>query len=145
MVVIVIAAMGIIYVLKLNSKKDRKVELIIGISAGVSIILVMYNLILTTHSNIRIEKNRIAHITLENIQRNWLSPQIELSNNYPEGFFLYKSMTQDVDYGIAVPIEYDSVKRIQIEISTSIRIFQAMEDFLTIGSHDLTGSNVLDK
>ena len=142
MVVIVIAAMGIIYVLKLNSKKDRKVELIIGISAGVSIILVMYNLILTTHSNIRIEKNRIAHITLENIQRNWLSPQIELSNNYPEGFFLYKSMTQDVDYGIAVPIEYDSVKRIQIEISTSIRIFQAMEDFLTIGSHDLTGSNV---
>lgn len=142
LIVIAILITGVVYVRRLSSEKDRKLELIIGLSAGVSIILVMFNLILTTHSNNRIEENRIAHNTLENIQRNWLSPQIDLSKNYPEGFFLYRSMTPDADYGTEEPLAYDAAKRKQIEIATSIRVFQAMEDYLTIGSHDLTGNNV---
>lgn len=140
--VVIIILIGVIYIIKLNTQKDRKLELIIGLTAGVSIILVMYSLILTTHSNIQIEKSRNATTTLENIQRNWLSPQIELSQSYPEGFFLYKSITPDADHGNTAPIEYDPAKRAQIEIATSIRIFQAIEDYLTLGSHDLTGSNV---
>jgi hypothetical protein len=140
--VITIVILGFVYVIRLKTQKDRKLELIIGISAGVSIILVMYNIIITTHSNIRIEENRNAHITLENTQRNWLAPQHELSQDYPEGFFLYKSITPDADFGLVEPTNFDTIKRYQIEISTSIRIFQAMEDFLTIGSHDLTGKNV---
>jgi hypothetical protein len=142
LLVIFIIVFGFIFVLKLNSEKDRKLELIIGISASVSIVLVMYNMIITTHSNIRIEKNRNAHITLENIQRNWLAPQIELSQNYPEGFFLFKSMTPDADHGTYEPMEYDPAKRMQIEIAASIRIFQAIEDFLTIGTHGETGTYV---
>ena len=85
--VISIVILGFAYVIRLKTQKDRKLELIIGISAGVSIILVMYNIIITTHSNIRIEENKNAHITLENTQRNWLAPQHELSKDYPEGFF----------------------------------------------------------
>lgn len=138
----IIIIIGCVFVKKLDTKKDRKLELIIGITAGVSIILVMYNLILSTLSNNRIEENRIAHVTLENIQRNWLSPQLELSKAYPEGFFLYKSMTPDADYGKFEPISYDPAKRKQIEISSSIKIFQAMEDYLTIGSHDITGKGI---
>lgn len=140
--VVTIIIVGFVFVKKLNTEKDRKLELIIGITAGVSIIMVMYNLILNTHSNNRIEENRTAHITLENIQRNWLSPQIELSQAYPEGFFLFKSMTPDLNHDRFEPADYDPAKRNQIEIVSSIRVFQAMEDFLTIGSHDLTGSNV---
>ena len=117
--VLLVVIIGFIFVIRLNSEKDRKLELIIGISAGVSIILVMYNLILATHSNNRIEENRNAHITLENIQRNWLSPQIELSQKYPEGFFLFKSMTPDADHEDHEPIDYDPAKRIQIEIVTT--------------------------
>ena len=138
----IIIIIGCVFVKKLDTKKDRKLELIIGITAGVSIILVMYNLILSTLSNNRIEEDRIAHVTLENIQRNWLSPQLELSKAYPEGFFLYKSMTPDADYGKFEPISYDPAKRKQIEISSSIKIFQAMEDYLTIGSHDITGKGI---
>lgn len=140
--VVTIVVVGFIFVKRLNTEKDRKLELIIGITAGVSIIMVMYNLILNTHSNNRVEENRTAHITLENIQRNWLSPQMELSQAYPEGFFLFKSMTPDVNHEDFEPIIYDPAKRKQLEIVSSIRVFQAMEDFLTIGSHDLTGSNV---
>ena len=55
---------------------------------------------------------------------------------------MYKSITPDANFGEDEPTEYDPLKRIQIEVTTSIRIFQAMEDFLTMGSHDLTGSNV---
>jgi hypothetical protein len=140
--VLVILFSGFIYIKKLDTGKDRKLELIIGITAGVSIIMVMYNLILNTHSNARIEKNRTTHNTLENIQRNWLSPQIELSQNYPEGYFLFKSLTPDADHADFEPIPYDPAKRNQIEIVSSIRIFQAMEDFLTLGSSDITGKNI---
>ena len=140
--VVGILVVGFSYVKNLNNEKDRKLELIIGIVAGVSIILVMYSLILNTHSNNRIEKNRIVHITLENIQRNWLSPQTDLSNAYPEGFFLFKSLTPDAYHGNIEPAEYDRAKRKQLEIVSSIRIFQAMEDFLTLGFQDITGKNI---
>ena len=38
---VIIIAVGCLFVKKLDTKKDRKLELIIGITAGVSIILVM--------------------------------------------------------------------------------------------------------
>jgi hypothetical protein len=142
LIVIIILAIGFIYIKSLNTEKDRKLELIIGITAGVLIIMVMYNLTLNTHSNDRIEKNRTTHNTIENIQRNWLSPQIDLSRAYPEGFFLFKSLTPDADHGAYEPTLYDPAKRNQIEIVTSIRIFQAMEDFLTLGADDVTGKNI---
>ena len=56
-IVIAIVIGGLFFVMKLKAEKDRKLELIIGISAGVSIILVMYSMIISTHSNIRIEEN----------------------------------------------------------------------------------------
>lgn len=133
---------GYFSVYRLKTEKDRKIELIIQILAAVSVVLVAYNLILSTQSNKRIEENRNADITLRNIQRNWLSPQVELSKLYPESYFLYRSMTPDSDYCGLEPEVYDPVKRKQIEIAYSFRIFQAMEDFLTIGSHDLTGKYV---
>jgi len=142
LIVLIILVVGFIYIKNLNTEKDRKLELIIGITAGVSIIMVMYNLILNTHSNDRVEKNRVTHNTLENIQRNWLSPQIDLSHAYPEGFFLFKSLTPDADHGDFEPAIYDAAKRNQIEITSAIRIFQAMEDFLTRGSNDITGKNI---
>lgn len=140
--VVLFLIIGYFSVYRLKTEKDRKIELIIQILAAVSVVLVAYNLILSTQSNKRIEENRIADITLRNIQRNWLSPQIELSKLYPESYFLYKSMTPDSDYCGFEPEAYDPAKRKQIEIAYSFRIFQAMEDFLTIGSHDLTGKYV---
>ncbi|WP_375239547.1 hypothetical protein [Aurantibacter sp.] len=141
-IVIIILIFGFLYIKNLKTEKDRKLELIIGITASVSIILVMYNLIINTNSNKRIEKNRTTHNTLENIQRNWLTPQIELAQLYPEGFYLFKSLTPDTDHGNIEPIDYDQAKRIQIEIASSIRIFQAMEDFLSLGSNDITGKDI---
>ncbi|MFT7073815.1 MAG: hypothetical protein ACJAX3_002815, partial [Patiriisocius sp.] len=91
--------------------KKQKTRVNNGITAGVLIIMVMYNLTLNTHSNDRIEKNRTTHNTIENIQRNWLSPQIDLSRAYPEGFFLFKSLTPDADHGAYEPTLYDPAKR----------------------------------
>ena len=51
-------------------------------------------------------------------------------------------MTQDVDHGNQESKNYDPIKRKQIEIAYSIHIFQAMEDFLTIGAHDLNDTYV---
>ena len=145
-VILVIGAvfltLGCLLVIRLKTEKARKIELIVEILAAVSVVLVAYNLILSTESNKRIEENRIAHITLENIQRNWLSPQIELSALYPESYFLYRSITPDSDYCQLEPEYYDPARRKQIEIAYSFRIFQAMEDFLTIGSRDVTGKYV---
>ncbi|PIB35278.1 hypothetical protein BFP72_07635 [Reichenbachiella sp. 5M10] len=127
---------------RLEAEQDRKLELLIGIPTAISVILVAYNLILSTHSNKRIEENRAANTTLENIQRNWLSPQIELSKFYPESHFLYRSMTPESHYVDVWPQSYDPSKRAQIEVVYSFRVFQAMEDYLTIGAHDLTGQYV---
>ena len=134
--------LGFWVVQKLAAEKDRKLELMLKVTAAVSVILVCYNLILSTQSNNRIEENRVANLTLENIKRNWLTPQTELADAYPEGFFLYRSMTPDIDYHGYAPKDFDSAKREQIEVIYSIRVFQAMEDFLTIGAYDLTGKYV---
>lgn len=139
--VLAILVIGFVYIKNLKTEKDRKLELIFQITAGVSIIMVMYNLILNTHSNNRVESNRTDHNTLENTQRSWLAPQIHLSQVYPEGFFLFKSLTPDVDHGDFEPISYDPARRKQIEIASSIRIFQAMEDYLILGSNDVTGKS----
>ncbi len=132
------------FVRKLDVSKDKKFELTIRNIATVSVFLVIYNIFLSVRSNNRIEKNRLSASTLDNIQRNWLSPQKELVQSFPEGFFLYASMIPDVDFGRpdSMPKQYDVAKRKQLETYYSLRIFQAMEDFLTIGSYDITGKYV---
>ena len=76
--------------------------------------LVIYNLYINFQSDERIEKNRIAYNTIENIRNNYLGPQRELLNNYPEGYFLYASMNQDTDLQLTEPTNYDPIKRKQL-------------------------------
>jgi hypothetical protein len=51
-------------------------------------------------------------------------------------------MTPDANLGAATPILFDSIKRNQVEIFSSIRVYQAMEDFLSTGAYDITGNYV---
>lgn len=144
-VILLVSAFWVIghfYIRRLDIARDKKFELTIRNIAAISVILVIYNIFISERSNRRIEKNRLAFNTLENIQRNWLAPQKELAESYPEGYFLYTSMTPDADFGHLTPLQFDPVKRKQLEVYSSLRIFQAMEDFLTIGSYDLTGKYV---
>jgi len=127
---------------KLSSTREKKFELTIRVIAATSVILIIYNVLITSQSNIEIEDNRNTFNTLTSIQRNWLSPQLDLFDAYPESYFLYQEMTPDVQYTEAMPETYDQVKREQLEVIYSIRVFQAIEDFLTIGKHDLTGQYV---
>ncbi len=140
--VAVVWAIGHFFVQRLDVKTGKKFELTIANLAALSVFLVTYNIYVSVVSNDRIEKNRIAYNTLENIERNWLQPQKELLENYPEGYFLYASMTPDADFGSQAPEIFDSVKRRQLEVYGSIRVFQVMEDFLTFGAWDITGSYV---
>lgn len=142
LIMFILLAIGYFVIYRLKTERDRKLELVIMFPAALTVILVGYNLILSTQSNDRIEQNRIANMTIENIQRNWLSPQVELTKYFPESYFLYKSMTPDSSYGQFEPLNYDHAKRDQIEVVYSFRVFQAIEDFLTIGSYDLTGKYV---
>lgn len=134
--------LGYWYVCRLNLGKEKEFELSIKNLASLSVLLVIYNMYITSRSNEEAERNRLSYNTLMNIQRNWLEPQKELLQNYPEGYFLYASMLQDLDLSITPPENYDISKRKQIEAYYSIRMFQAIEDFLSTGSFDITGRYV---
>ena len=140
--VLLLWLVGYYFILKLDVPRDKKFELTIRNIAALSVFLVTYNIYLNIRSNNKIEKNRISYNTLQNIQHNWLEPQQELLNYYPEGYFLYSSMTQDEQFQVPPPEKFDAAKREQVEVYNSIRIFQAMEDFLSTGSYDITGSYV---
>jgi hypothetical protein len=93
------------------------------------LILVIYNIYYSTRSDDDAEKNRQAYNTLTNIQRNWLDPQNELVKEYPEGYFLYTSMTQDAAFVEPAPEKFDATKREQEEVYNSIRIFRLLKIF----------------
>src|SRR5688572_5050163 len=132
-VLILVYVVGYELIRRLEVPVEKKYELSLRLMASLSFFLVIYNIYVSIRSNDRIEENRAAYNTIENIQRNWLDPQMELLQNYPEGYFLYSSMVQDADFGIEVPQKYDPIKRKQLEVYYSFRVFQSMEDFLTTG------------
>lgn len=125
-----------------NLPDVERFRLMISYYGGLAMILLGYNIFINIRSNNRIEKNRIAYNTLENIQRNFLYPQKEALESYPEGFFLYASMNQDVDMHHLEPKSFDPAKRVEVEIYCSIRVFQAVEDFLSTAQYDITGMYV---
>ncbi|MGX7667255.1 hypothetical protein [Flavobacterium pedocola] len=141
-IIILIYLIGYELIRRLEVTVDKKYELSLRLLASLSFFLIIYNIYVSIRSSNRIEENRISYNTIENIQRNWLDPQRELLQNYPEGYFLYSSMTPDADFGTAQPQKYDSTKRKQLEVYYSLRVFQSMEDFLTTGRYDQTGENV---
>jgi hypothetical protein len=141
-VFIVTYIIGYELIRRLEIAVDKKYELSLRLMASLSFFLVIYNIYVSVRSNNRIETNRAAYNTIENIQRNWLEPQKELLQNYPEGYFLYSSMVQDADFGVEKPLKFDATKRKQLEVYYSLRVFQSMEDFLTTGKYDETGQYV---
>lgn len=120
----------------INRFKDltstKRFELVVSYLGGISVLLITYNIFITIRFNKDIEQAQVAHNTLENIQKNYLKPQKELLSFYPEGYFLYASMCPETGLKTTEPKEYDPIKRKQIETYCSLRIFQAMEDFLSI-------------
>ena len=130
---------GIYIVNKFEIAGIKKFQLLLSYLGGLSVLLVTYNIYITIRSSNRVEKNRFSYNTLENIQRNYLGPQKELVDHYPEGYFLYASMNQDTDMSKSEPKKYDLGKREQIEVYGSLRVFQAMEDFLSTAAYDITG------
>lgn len=134
-----VTVIGIISVYTFHVSTIDKFKLLVSYFGGASMLLVIYNLYINFKSNERIEKNRIAYNTIENIRNNYLAPQKELLINYPEGYFLYASMNQDTDLKLTEPKNYDPIKRKQVEVYASLRIFQSVEDFLSTAAYDLTG------
>ncbi|MEW5674754.1 hypothetical protein ABGT15_00385 [Flavobacterium enshiense] len=141
-IIFIIYFVGYELIRRLDVSKDKKYELSFRLLASLSFFLVIYNIHVSIRSNNVIEENRMSYNTIENIQRNWLDPQKELLGNYPEGYFLYSSMVQDAEFAVEKPQEYDVFKRKQLEVYYSLRVFQAIEDFLTTGKYDETGMNV---
>lgn len=133
---------GIVIIYKFEVDEVDRFRLVISYLGGVSVLLVTYNLYVTFKFNEAIERNRTAYNTIENIQNNFLGPQKELVEYYPEGYFLYASMNPDLDLKDKEPAIYDPVKRKQVELYSSLRIFQSMEDFLSTAAFDLTGTAV---
>lgn len=110
----------------------KRFELIVSYFSGMAVFLITYNIFITIRFNKDLEQSRIAHNTLENIQNNFLMPQKELLNNYPEGYFLYASMQPESNLSQNMPTTHDPIKRKQVERYCSQQIFQSMEDFLSI-------------
>lgn len=131
------AGIAIIFTFKVDNV--QRFQLVVTFLGALSVLIWSYNTYNNLQSNDRIEDNRMAYNTLQNIANNYLMPQKEIVDKYPEGYFLYASMTQDTDLSNAEPYEYDPVKRQQIEVYYSLRIFQTMEDFLTVARYDRTG------
>ena len=130
---------GIYIVYQFEVNNVTRFSLLVSYLGGISVLLVIYNVYINFKSNDRIEKNRIAYNTIENIRNNYLGPQKELLKYYPEGYFLYASMNQDTQLGEQLPTNFDPIKRQQVELYFSIRVFQSFEDFLSTASYDITG------
>ncbi len=130
---------GLVIVERFELPSFKRFSLYVDYLAGISVLLVIYNLYVSSQHNQQIEKNRIAYDTIQNIQNNYLGPQKELIATFPEGYFLYASMNQDSDLQKHLPQSYDEVKRRQIELYSALRIFQSIEDFLSTARFDLSG------
>ena len=113
----VILVIGIYVINSFQVTAIKRFQLLVTYLGGVSVILITYNIYINIRSNDRIEKNRTAYNTLTNIQRNYLQPQKELIDYYPEGFFLYASMNPDTNLAqLDPPPKFDPNKRTMIEI-----------------------------
>jgi hypothetical protein len=134
-----IIVVGMVIIYKFNIDPVDRFRLVISYLGGVSVLLVIYNLFITFQFDKAIEKNRIVYNTVSNIQNNFLKPQKELVDYYPEGYFLYASMNPDIDLKTDEPKNFDPIKRKEIETYASLRIFQSMEDFLSTAAYDITG------
>ena len=121
---------------------EKKYELATYTVSALSILFVIYNILLTVESSKTISRDTVRFKTLENVERMWLSPQKEMLAYYPESYFLYATMTPDAELDTTRVAAYDKAKRSQVEVAFSNKIFQDMEDFLTVGKYDLTGQSV---
>ena len=119
-----------------------KLHFFLSFVGAFSALFLAYNLFTNIRFNKIIEKNRSAYNTIANIQQLWLEPQKSLVSAYPEGYRLYASMNQDMPWASEDMKGVDAAKREQLETYTSIRLFQAVEDFLTIAAFDMTGNYV---
>lgn len=142
LIISIIVIIGIYIVRSFKVENVKKFELLVRYLAALSVVLVIYNIYINVKSSEKIEKNRIAYNTIKNIEKNYLNPQKELLALYPEGYFLYASMNQDTDLNQTEPKNFDPVKRKQLEVYMSLRVFQAMEDFLSTVRYDITGMYV---
>lgn len=135
---IILIIIGLIIVFALRAPKVTTFKLIVSYLGSISVLLVIYNLYVNFQFQRKTEKNRISENTVRNVKNNWLEPQKELLYFYPEGYFLYASMNQDTDLTKDEPKNYDPIKRKQVEVYGSFRVFEAMEDFLSTTFSDLT-------
>jgi hypothetical protein len=133
---------GIYFIVCQQISAVKQFQLIIMYLGGVSVLLISFNLYFNIKSNKKIEENRIAYDTIENVQNNYLDPQKELLDYFPESYFLYVSMNQDMQFTEKPTQNYDHAKRKEVELYGSLRVFQAMEDFLTTAPFDVTGSYI---
>jgi hypothetical protein len=115
-----------------NLTSTKRFELVVSYLGGISVLLITYNIFITIRFNKDVEQAQVAQNTLESIQINYLKPQKELLSYYPEGYFLYASMYPDTTLNTAEPKAYNPIKRKQVETYCSLKIFQAVEDFLSI-------------
>jgi hypothetical protein len=141
-VFIVIGLIGYLIINRFKVAPIKRFQLIVSYLGGLSALLITINLYINIKSNERIERNRLSYNTLTNIQRNYLDPQKELLDKFPEGYFLYAEMTPDIDFSANAPKTFDESKRKQLEVYMALRIFQSMEDFLSTSAYDITGNYV---
>ena len=135
----VIIVSGYFFVNRFELTGLKRFQLIISYLGGLSALLITYNIYLNIRSNNAIEKNKIAYNTVSNIQNEYLKPQKELADAFPEGFFLYTSMNQDMDFSALEPKHFDESKRAVVELYGSLRMYAAIENFLTTARYDLSG------
>lgn len=142
MLFLTIIALGYYLINRFKVSGLKRFQLTISYLGSISAILITYNIYINIQSNNKIERNNMAYNTIKNIQANYLDPQKELLDYYPEGHFLYASMLPDTDLSKHEPTEFNPIKRKQVEAYGAIRIFQAIEDFLSTARYDLTGAYV---
>ncbi len=133
---------GVIEIIRFHVPAVKRFDLIFTFLAGIATFLISGDLYLTITSDARSEENKIIYNSLDNVQKNFLDPQRELLSYYPEGFFLYASMNPDVDFTHEKPHAFDAVKRKQVELYISMRIFQSIEDFVVTARYNVVDQYV---
>jgi len=141
-VIVLSVVFGYFFINKFHLSPVKRFQLIISFLGSLSAVLITYNIYVTIKFNKRNAENQISQNTLSNVQSSFLSHQRELLDRYPESYFLYASMNQDIDLSNYEPTAYDPVKRKMLEFYYAVRIYQAVEDFLSFSAYDITGTYV---
>jgi hypothetical protein len=130
---------------KVLHNRSSKLVKVLSVISGISVLIITFNLFFQTYLAHRDIYEKNAKTTLEIVNRNGLNIYKLFSDSLPYSYNLYVETHPDVKFRVDKHPEHQLKDPHLIEaheLTISTYLIQCMEDFLTIGKYDKTGSEI---